>query len=244
MNYNEFCDFFSKNIELNNIVIDFNNEELNELYIYMRELLKWNNMINVTSISNEKEFIIKHYIDSLLINKYLIDSNKIIDIGTGGGFPGIPLKIINKEKKFTLIDSVNKKLNVIREICKRLELKNIEIIHSRAEELAINKEYRQKYDIAVTRAVSRISTIVEYMLPFLKIGGKAICMKGPNFEQELKEAKNAINVLGGVIENIDTLFEYDNGKKIVRNIIIISKIKNTPNNFPRGNGKPLKNPII
>ena len=104
MNYNEFCDFFSKNIELNNIVIDFNNEELNELYIYMRELLKWNNMINVTSISNEKEFIIKHYIDSLLINKYLIDSNKIIDIGTGGGFPGIPLKIINKEKKFTLID--------------------------------------------------------------------------------------------------------------------------------------------
>ena len=147
---------------------------------------------------------------------------------------------MNKDKKFTLIDSINKKLNVIRDLSEKIGLKNLEIIHTRAEELAFKKEYREIYDVATTRAVSNLSTILEYMLPFIKVGGLAICMKGPNYKEELEEAKKAIEVLGGKFEKIES-FNLDG--EIERTILIIKKIKNTPNKFPRGQGKPLKEPI-
>lgn len=229
-----------KNVFMEYSDFDITEEQYKELLYYMQELLNWNNKINITAITNEKEFIIKHFIDSLTIDKYIKNYETVIDIGTGAGFPGIPLKILNKDKKFTLIDSVGKKLKVIESINNNLKLDNIEIIHSRAEELAHNSKYREKYDVAVTRAVSNMATICEYMLPFIRVDGIAICMKGPKYQEELNDAENAIKTLGGKIESIENL-KINN--EIERNIIIIKKIKKTENNYPRGQGKPSKEPI-
>ena len=239
MNFEEFKKVFFEEIQKNNINI--NENKIEYFYKYMIGILEWNDKVNVTSITNEKMFIVKHFVDSLLINQYLQGKEKIIDIGTGGGFPGVPLKIINEDKKFTLIDSVNKKLNVVKDLVSKINLNNIEIIHTRAEDLANNINYREKYDVAVTRAVSNFSTILEYMLPFLKIDGIAICMKGPSYQEELNNANKAINLLGGKIEKIEN---FNINKEIERNIIIIKKIKNTPKIYPRGKGKPLKEPLI
>ena len=237
MNLEEFKIIFKEECINNNIKIKENSIE--KFYNYMVEILEWNNKVNLTAIKEEKEFIIKHYIDSLIISKYIKEDCKIIDIGTGAGFPGIPLKLLNEKIDITLIDSVNKKLNVIKNITEKMNLNKIQIIHTRAEDLAIKKEFREKYDIATTRAVSNFCTILEYMLPFLKVGGKAICMKGPNFKEELEESKKAIEILGGELERVDT-FNIDDA---TRNIVIIKKIKNTPNKYPRSQGKPLKEPI-
>lgn len=222
-----------KEIELTEI-------QIKQFYNYMNGILKWNKSINVTSITDEKMFIVKHFADSLTINRFVEDKKNLIDIGTGAGFPGIPLKIVNKDLKVTLIDSVNKKLNIIRDITADFNLENLEIIHTRAEDLANDIEYREKYDIATTRAVSNLTTIAEYMLPFVKINGYAICMKGPNIKQELEDSKVAIEVLGGKLEKIESL---NVGNELERNIILIKKVKSTPKKFPRGKGKPLKEPI-
>lgn len=238
MKLEEFKTLFLNECEKINIVP--NDNQIEEFFKYMNGVLEWNKKINVTAITDEKMFVVKHFIDSLTINQYLEEKDKIIDIGTGAGFPSIPLKIMNKEKEFTLIDSINKKLNVIREINKDINLDKLKIIHCRAENLANKIEYREKYDVAVTRAVSNLSTITEYMLPFVKINGIAICMKGPNYESELDNAKNAIKILGGKVEKIEKV-QVDN--EMERNLVIIKKIKNTPKNFPRGQGKPLKEPL-
>ena len=238
MNIEEFKTVFFEEANKNNIKV--NDEEIKNLYKYMTGIIEWNDKVNVTAITEERLFIVKHFIDSLIINQYLEGKEKIIDIGTGGGFPGIPLKILNNEKKFTLIDSVNKKLNVIRNLSEKIGLENLEIIHTRAEDLANKKEYREMYDVATTRAVSNLSTILEYMLPFIKVGGIAVCMKGPNYKEELKEAQKAIEVLGGKLEKVETFMVEE---EMERNIIIIKKVKSTPNKFPRGQGKPLKEPI-
>lgn len=235
MNFEEFEILFKSKCEKNNIKIK--ETEYDKFYQYMLGIIEWNEKINVTAITAPEEFLVKHLIDSLTINKYVENSKKLIDIGTGAGFPGIPLKIANKDLKATLIDSVNKKLNVIREVSKELDIDNLEVIHTRAEDLANKSEYREQFDIATTRAVSRLYTIAEYMLPFLKIGGKAICMKGPNYEDEIIEAKKSIEILGGKIEKIENIMI---DGEIERNIIIISKVKQTPKKYPRGQGKPLK----
>lgn len=220
--------------------IELTENQIEQFYNYMNGILKWNKSINVTSITDEKMFIVKHFADSLTINRFVEDKKTLIDIGTGAGFPGIPLKIVNKDLKVTLIDSVNKKLNIIRDITADFNLENLEIIHTRAEDLANDIEYREKYDIATTRAVSNLTTIAEYMLPFVKINGYAICMKGPNIRQELEDSKVAIGVLGGKLEKIESL---NVGNELERNIILIKKVKSTPKKFPRGKGKPLKEPI-
>lgn len=229
-----------KKIFLENINIDLTEKQIDDFYKYMQGILEWNTKINLTAITEEKMFIVKHFVDSLTINKYIKDFKNLIDIGTGAGFPGIPLKIVNKDMKVTVIDSINKKLNVIRDLADKIKFDDLEIIHARAEELAQNKQYRETYDVATTRAVSNLSTIVEYMLPFVKVGGFAICMKGPSFKEELDDAKKAIEVLGGKIEKIDSL---NVGNDLERNIIIIKKVKNTPNKYPRGQSKPLREPI-
>ena len=238
MNLEEFKNKFIS--ELKNYNIDIDDKQIEQFYIYMKKILDWNEKVNLTAIKNEDEFIVKHFVDSLTVSRYVVNSKSLIDIGTGAGFPGIPLKIINENLKVTLIDSVNKKLNVIKNINNELNLKDLEIIHTRAEDLAIKKDYRECYDIATTRAVSNLTTILEYMLPFVKIGGYAICMKGPNFKEELKDSKKAIEILGGQFEKIESL---NVGNELERNIIIIKKVKQTPNKYPRGQGKPLKEPI-
>lgn len=238
MNIEEFKKVFLE--EAKKIDISLDEEQLNKFYLYMKGIIEWNEKINVTAITDEKMFIVKHFIDSLTVNRFVENKQKLIDIGTGAGFPGIPIKILNPDLKVTLIDSVNKKLNVIRDLSGKINLENLEIIHTRAEDLANNIKYREMYDVATTRAVSNFSTILEYMLPFVKIGGYAICMKGPNFQDELENARNAIEVLGGQIEKIELL---NVSEELERNIIVVKKIKQTLKKYPRGQGKPLKEPI-
>ena len=239
MEKEEFKIYIEKECRENNI-ISLQEEEINKLYIYMKEILIWNEKVNLTAIKEEKEFIVKHFIDSLTIAKYIENGDKVIDIGTGAGFPGIPLKIVRNNSNIVLVDSVNKKLNVIKNILPKIDIKDVECIHGRAEDLAQKKECRESFDYVVSRAVANLTTLVEYMLPFAKIGGKIICMKGPNFEEELKESLKAINILGGKIEKKETL-KIDN--VLERNLIIISKEKPTPKQYPRGQGRPLKSPI-
>lgn len=237
MEYLEFEKIFKEECLKNNIQ-EFNN--VDKFYKYMKLLLEWNEKINLTAIKDEKEFIIKHFVDSLMVNYLVKGKKRIIDVGTGAGFPGIPLKLFNEEQNVTLIDSVNKKVNVLNNIIEELNLKNVEAIHTRAEDLAQNKVYRENFDIAVSRAVANMTTLVEYLIPFVKVGGYIICMKGPNFEEELNESKNAIKILGGELEKVEC---FNINGQLERNVIIIKKIKNTPNKYPRGQGKPLKMPI-
>ena len=238
MEFVEFKNIFLEELEKNNLKLDEN--KIKTFYDYMLGILDWNDKINVTAITDEREFIRKHFIDSLTVCSNIADGESVIDVGTGAGFPGVPIKIVKENSKVTLIDSVNKKLNVIRNISEEINLQNLEIIHTRAEDLANKEEYREKFDVVTTRAVSNFSTIVEYMLPFIKVGGKAICMKGPNFKEELEASKKAIDVLGGEIISIRTEIISEDFE---RNIIIIKKVKNTPKKFPRGQGKPLREPI-
>ena len=208
---------------------------------YLNLLVEWNNKINLTSITEENDIILKHFIDSLTASEYIPDNSKIIDIGTGAGFPGIPLKIYNETYNITLLDSLNKRVNFLNTVIEELELKNISAIHGRAEEFGHNTLYREKYDIAISRAVSNLSTLVEYMLPFIKKDGLCICMKGPNIKEEIDNSKNALKRLGGKIIKIEE-FNLPN-TDIKRNIIIIKKILNTDNKYPRKAGIPNKNPL-
>jgi len=235
MEYIEFEKEFNKLISKYNIK---SNNITKQLYTYMGCILESNNNINLTSITNPNEFIVKHFIDSLVISEY-IEGSKILDIGTGAGFPGIPLAINNPDKNFVLLDSVNKKLNVIRGTLPKININNVDVIHSRAEDLAHDNEYREQFDCVVSRAVANLTTLVEYMLPFVKVGGMIICLKGPNYEQELMDASKAIDILGGKVEKTLSFNIEDNE----RNIIFIKKYKTTPEKFPRGQGKPLKEPI-
>lgn len=235
-------DFNKKlNEKLKLININISEDEIENFKIYMELLLEWNEKINLTAITDENDILLKHFVDSLTIKKYISENEKIIDIGTGAGFPGIPLAIMNKYNEITLMDSLNKRIVFLNDVIDKLKLNNVKAIHSRAEELARNKNHREKYDVAVSRAVANLSTLVEYMLPFVRIGGKCICMKGPNIEEELKNAKKAIKELGGEIIKIENfkLPESDNE----RNIVIIKKIKETSSKYPRKPGTPSKEPI-
>ena len=206
----------------------------------MTILIDWNKKINLTAITQEKDIIYKHFIDSISINKYIKNKTDIIDIGTGAGFPGIPLKILNSKNSFTLVDSLGKRINFLQNVKKDLNLNNINLIHSRVEDLAQIDAYREKFDIVASRAVANLRVLVEYMLPLVKEDGICICMKGPNIEEEIKDAKNAINILGGKIEKIDFM---ELPGEMQRNIVIIRKIKNTPNMYPRKAGIPVKQPL-
>lgn len=220
---------------------EFNNEQKELFEKYMNLLLEWNEKINLTAITERDDIILKHFIDSVSVMPYIVDKSKIIDIGTGAGFPGIPLKILNKSLDITLMDSLNKRINFLNEVISKLNLEKIEAVHSRAEDLGRSVKYREKYDIAVSRAVANLSTLLEYMMPFVKVGGRCICMKGPNIEDELENAKNAIKELGGEIEKIET-FHLPNSN-IERSIIIIKKKTKINFKYPRKAGMPGKEPL-
>ena len=234
---------FSEKIKeyMNKINIEISDKQIEKFFDYMNLLLEWNEKINLTAITEPEDIILKHFVDCATILKYIKDEDKIIDIGTGAGFPGIPLKILNEKLDITLMDSLNKRINFLNEIINKLDLKNIVAIHARAEELARNKEYREKFDIATSRAVANLSTLSEYMLPFVRKDGMVISMKGSNIGEEVKNAKKAIKILGGEIEKIDN-FNLANTNNI-RNIITIKKVVKTPKEFPRKAGKPSKEPI-
>ena len=239
MDKNEFVNKLK--IFARDINIDLSTNELDELFLYKNLIVDWNKKVNLTAITDDYDFIIKHLIDSLTINKYIEKNKKIIDIGTGAGFPGIPIKIINKESKITLFDSLNKRIKVLEDIINKIGLNNVELMHGRAEEVFRNNSYREKYDIATSRAVANLSVLSELMLPSVKMGGICICMKGNNAVEEVEEAQYAIKTLGGIIEKIDTITLP--GLNLERNIIIIRKVKSTPKIYPRKAGTPQKKPL-
>ena len=208
---------------------------------YMKLLLEWNQKMNLTAITDEDDIILKHFVDSLTISNYIKAGESIVDVGTGAGFPGIPLKIARDDINVTLVDSLNKRILFLNEVIQKLELQKIETLHFRAEEFGQNKKFRESFDVATSRAVANLSTLVEYLLPLVKVGGVCICMKGSEIKDELDNSKRAIQILGGKIERIEefTLSESD----IKRNIVIIRKINKTPQKYPRKPGTPSKEPL-
>ncbi len=224
----------------NDINIEMTENQIEKFYIYMTQLLEWNKKMNLTAIEEENEIILKHFIDSLTIKEYIKDAKSMIDIGTGAGFPGIPIAIINNNINITLLDSLNKRINFLNDIIQKLELNNVIAIHGRAEDIARLETYREKFDIVTSRAVAPFNILLEYMLPFNKVNGISISMKGSNIE-EIENSDKALNELGGKIERIEKI----NLPKteVQRNIIIIEKIKRTPNKYPRKAGIPKKEPL-
>lgn len=216
-------------------------EQLEQFFTYKELLIEWNKKMNLTAIEQEEDIITKHFIDSLSIASYIPDTAKVIDIGTGAGFPGIPLKILKKDLSITLLDSLNKRITFLEEVIRNLSLENIQAVHTRAEELAHKEEYREQYDIAVSRAVAPMHTLLEYMLPYVKIGGKCICMKGPNLQEESKDLQNCLETLGGKIEKIEEIVLPET--EIKRNIMLIKKENKTPKKYPRNPGMPSKKPL-
>lgn len=221
--------------------IELTNTQQEQFENYKNLLLEWNEKINLTAITDEDDIILKHFVDSMTIIKYIKNNSSIVDVGTGAGFPGIPVKIANPSLNVTLVDSLNKRLLFLEDVINKLTLNQIKTVHSRAEEFGQNKLYREKFDVATSRAVANLSVLVEYLLPLVKVGGKCICMKGSEIEEELKNSEDAIKLLGGEIERVEefTLPESD----IKRNIVIIKKIRQTPNRYPRKPGVPSKNPL-
>ena len=204
--------------------------------VYSDYLIEVNSHTNLTTITDPTEIKIKHFEDSLSVLPYIKEGNKVLDIGAGAGFPGIPLRI---EKNFdlTLVDSVNKKVNFMNEVIEKLELENARAIHTRAEDFA--KENRESFDVVVSRAVANMSTLSELCIPFLKNGGTFIALKGPKADEELEVASKAIDILGGKVKEIDR-FSIDDNDRVN---IIVEKIHPTKKKYPRGKNQPKKNPL-
>ena len=221
--------------------IELSNQQLEQFYLYMNLLLEWNEKINLTAITHPKEIILKHFIDSITIATYLKNAQSILDIGTGAGFPGIPLAILENSKDFILMDSLNKRIIFLQEVIQKLTLTRVQAIHGRAEELGKEKEHREHYDLVTSRAVAKLNILLEYMLPFIKMGGRCICMKSQEIEEELEEAKQAIELLGGKLEKVDEIILPESDVK--RKIIVIQKVRQTPIKYPRKPGIPTKEPI-
>lgn len=222
--------------------IELEERQLQEFYQYMEILLEENKKMNLTAIVEPKGIILKHFIDSLTIYPYIEEKKRILDIGTGAGFPGIPIKIVANKNEMILLDSLNKRICFLQRVIQDLKLEKIQAIHARAEDFIKQKQQRESYDIVTSRAVAKLNVLLEYMLPFTKVGGICICMKAQEIEEELQEAKRAIEVLGGKIEKVDKVILPQ--EDIQRKIVIIRKIKQTPNCYPRKAGTPTKEPII
>ena len=229
------------NTAFEKIHITLDEAQHDKLLSYMEGILEYNRNINLTSITDPEEFVMKHYVDSAVICqlKEYQNAEKIIDMGTGGGFPGIPLAAVSPEKSFTLADSLKKRLNVIENLCGRIGIANVETVHGRAEDIGQNPAFRQQYDLCVSRAVANLSVLAEYCLPLVKTGGYFIAYKGPDIEEELGAAKKAIRILGGKTDRVEELHT----EMFHHNLIVIRKVSETPSRYPRRAGTPGKSPI-
>ena len=234
-------DFTKFRNSMNSIGIELTNSQLNAFETYYDMLIDRNKVMNLTAITEFDEVMDKHFLDSVYLFRSieLKADYKLIDIGTGAGFPGIPLKIVFPELKITLLDSLNKRVGFLNDVIDELNLNDIEAIHGRAEDIARDKTYRASYDIAVSRAVANLSTLSEYCLPFVKIGGKFVSYKSGDCADEVDNAKSAIHLLGGKINKIDE-FSYSNNS---RSFIVIDKLMNTSNKYPRKAGLHSKKPL-
>ena len=218
-------------------------DQKSQFDLYYELLIEWNRIMNLTGITDYDEVNLKHFTDSLTISR-IIDMaqiNTLIDVGTGAGFPGIPIKIAFPHIKVYLLDSLNKRIKFLNEVIKKLGLKNIYAFHGRAEDFAKDRQYREKFDVCVSRAVANLSTLSEYCIPFVKTGGYFVSYKGGDSDEEVVRSENAITLLGGEIENTDRFFLPDTD--IGRTLIKIRKRKSTPNRYPRKAGIPSKEPL-
>lgn len=229
--------------KLNQLSIEYSESQIEKLLKYYEMLIEKNKVMNLTAITEFDEVVEKHFIDSLSIVR-VIDMEKvhsIIDIGTGAGFPGIPVKIMFPHIKVTLVDSLNKRVNFLNEVIENLELSDIEAYHGRAEDYGRDKKFREKYDVCVSRAVANLASLSEYCMPFVKPDGYFISYKAGDCEEEIDNSKNAIKILSGKIEKVEKFSLPDS--EISRSFIKIKKIKNLSNKYPRKSGIPSRNPL-
>lgn len=199
--------------------------------------------MNLTAIEEPTEVAYKHFVDSACLLRVVPDlqQKSMIDIGTGAGFPGVPLKIMEPALNLTLFDSLNKRITFLQELCKQLGLQGVQAVHGRAEEFGIKPEYRAQYDLATARAVARMPVLLEICLPFVKKGGIFIALKGPELENEIAESSNALKELGGKVIDVQQFTLADGA--YTRNLAVIEKVKDTPKKYPRKAGTPQKKPL-
>lgn len=227
----------------NSYGLELNDTQINQFMRYLELLREWNEKINLTAITDPEEIITKHFLDSMSVfsTPYIKEGTSVIDVGTGAGFPGLVMKIAKPEIKLTLLDSLAKRLNFLQTVCDDTDICNVNFVHSRAEDGGVSSQHREKYDVAIARAVANMSTLSEYLLPFVKTGGYFIAMKGPLADEELENAKNAIAVLGGKIETVaEVKVPFTD---LHHRIVVVKKVKPCPKGYPRKAGTPAKKPL-
>lgn len=228
---------------LEQLKIIYSEEQIEQFLIFYEMLVEKNKVMNLTSITEFDDVVEKHFLDSLSLCPY-IDLNQnmyVLDLGTGAGFPGIPLKIMFPKLKLVLMDSLNKRVMFLKEVIEKLKLSDISAVHGRAEEMARNQKYREQFDLCVSRAVANLSSLSEYCIPFVKPGGKFAAYKSGEIEEEVKQAEKSISVLGGKTEKLEKFTLV--GTELSRSFVQIEKKKRTPKIYPRKAGTPSKNPI-
>lgn len=228
---------------MDRLQIETNENMLEQFDLFYHLLVEWNKVMNLTGITEYEEVVEKHFADSLSLARFL-DLNKIhtvIDVGTGAGFPGIPLKIAFPHLKVVLLDSLNKRINFLNEVIAKLDLKEIYTIHGRAEEYARKPEYREQFDLCVSRAVANLSVLSEYCIPYIRIGGIFIPYKSGDIDEEVAASRKAVDILGGQIDHVEKFQLPDTD--IHRSFVFINKIKNTQKKYPRKAGTPAKEPL-